>query len=145
MRVERRWTYEVGREPTFDIHVHFHLCVPFLEAATGAKLGEWETGEICYTTPLIVGDRLFCGSGDRHIYVIDLKSLTLIKKISAGARVYSSPKLIDGRVILGTSGGLIMEIDPDTLEIQGLAQLDDAITNAIVATPDGKRSSSQRI
>jgi orotate phosphoribosyltransferase len=117
----------------------FDKSIYLLEAATGAKLGEWETGEICYTTPLIVGDRMFCGSGDRHIYVVDLKSLTLIKKISTGARVYSSPKLIDDRVILGTSGGLIMEIDPDTLRIEGRAQLDDAVTNAVAATPDGKQ------
>jgi outer membrane protein assembly factor BamB len=117
----------------------FDKSIYLLEAATGAKLGEWETGEICYTTPLIVGDRLFCGSGDRNVYVIDLKSLTLIEKISMGARVYSSPKLIDGRVIVGTSGGLIMEIDPDTLKIEGRAQLDDAITNAVAATPDGRQ------
>jgi outer membrane protein assembly factor BamB len=117
----------------------FDKSIYLLDAATGAKLGEWETGEICYTTPLIVGDRMFCGSGDRNVYVINLNTMNLVKKISAGARVYSSPKLIDGRVILGTSGGLIMEIDPDTLEIEGLAQLDDTITNAIAATSDGKR------
>jgi hypothetical protein len=32
-----------------------------------------------------------------------------------------------------------MEIDPDTLEIGGRLQLEDAVTNAIAATPDGKR------
>jgi outer membrane protein assembly factor BamB/orotate phosphoribosyltransferase len=117
----------------------FDKSIYVLDAATGVKLGEWETDEICYTTPLIVGDRLFCGSGDRHLYVIDLKTLTLINKISAGARVYSSPRLIDRRVMVGTNGGLVLEIDPDTLEIMGRLQLEDAVTNAIAATPDGRR------
>ena len=117
----------------------FDKSIYVLDAATGRKLGEWETEEICYTTPLFVGDRLFCGSGDRNLYVIDLASMSLIKKIPAGARVYSSPRLIDGKVILGTNGGLVLEIDPDTLEILGRLQLEDAVTNAIAATPDGKR------
>jgi outer membrane protein assembly factor BamB/orotate phosphoribosyltransferase len=117
----------------------FDKSIYVLDAATGVKLGEWETQEICYTTPLIVGSRLFCGSGDRHLYVIDLDSMTLIKKIPAGGRVYCSPRLVGGRVIVGTNGGVVMEIDPDTLEICGRLQLEDAITNAIAATPDGKR------
>jgi orotate phosphoribosyltransferase len=117
----------------------FDKFIYLLDAATGAKLGEWETDEICYTTPLIVGDRLFCGSGDRNLYVIDLKLLALVKKIPTGARVYSSPKFIDGRVVVGTNGGLVFEIDPDTLEIKGRLQLVDAVTNAVAATPDGKR------
>ncbi|MGJ5079414.1 PQQ-binding-like beta-propeller repeat protein [Bradyrhizobium sp. HKCCYLS3013] len=117
----------------------FDKSIYVLEAATGRKLGEWETGEICYTTPLIVGDRMFCGSGDRSIYVIDLATMTLAKKISAGARVYSSPRLVDGRVVIGTNGGVVMEIDPVTLEILGRLQLPDAITNAVAATPDGSR------
>jgi outer membrane protein assembly factor BamB len=117
----------------------FDKSIYVLDAATGRKLGEWETEEICYTTPLIVGDRLFCGSGDRNLYVIDLASMSLIKKIPAGARVYCSPRLVDGKVMVGTNGGQVMEIDPDTLEIGGRLQLEDAVTNAIAATPDGKR------
>lgn len=117
----------------------FDKSIYVLDAATGAKRGEWETDDICYTTPLIVGSRLFCGSGDRHLYVIDLDSMTLIKKIPAGARVYGSPRLIDGMVMVGTNGGVVMEIDPDTLDICGRLQLEDAITNAVAAAPGGKR------
>jgi outer membrane protein assembly factor BamB len=117
----------------------FDKSIYVLDLATGQKLGEWETEEICYTTPLIVGDRLFCGSGDRNLYVIDLASMSLIKKIPARARVYCSPRLVDGKVMVGTNGGVVMEIDPDTLEICGRLQLEDAVTNAIAATPDGKR------
>ena len=117
----------------------FDKSIYVVEAATGAKRGEWQTGEICYTTPLFVGDKLFCGSGDRHLYVIDLSSMELVKKLDMNARVYSPPRNIGGRVIFGTTGGLVVEINPETLDIEGKLQLPDAITNAVAATPDGER------
>ena len=117
----------------------FDKSIYLLEAATGRKLGEWETGEICYTTPLFHGNRIFCGSGDRHFYVIDLQRMELIKKMEMGARVYASPKLIDGRVVIATTGGLVTELDPATLETMGRLQLPDAVTNAVAASEDGRR------
>ena len=51
------------------------------------------------------------------------------------ARVYSSPKLIDGNVVFGTGGGRIIELNPDSLEVVGETLLPDAITNAISASP----------
>jgi outer membrane protein assembly factor BamB len=105
--------------------------------ATGRKLGEWETGEICYTTPLMTRDKLFCGSGDRHLYVIDLDKMTLIRKKDMKARVYSSPILVNDRVIFGTSGGRVIEMDANSLEIKGILQLPDAVTNAVAVSPHG--------
>ncbi|MBR0900706.1 PQQ-binding-like beta-propeller repeat protein [Bradyrhizobium tropiciagri] len=117
----------------------FDKSIYVLDAATGGKLGEWETGEICYTTPLFVGDRLFCGSGDRNLYVIDLSAMALTRKIPLGARAYSSPRFIDGNIVVGTSGGLVVEVNSGTLQIKGRLQLEDAVTNAVAATPDGSR------
>ena len=53
------------------------------------------------------------------------------------ARVYSSPRLIDGMVMFGTSGGRLIEMNPDTLKIDSHAQMADALTNAISASPEG--------
>ncbi|MBV9516554.1 MAG: PQQ-binding-like beta-propeller repeat protein [Hyphomicrobiales bacterium] len=117
----------------------FDKSIYVLDVATGHKLGAFETGEICYTTPLILGNRLFCGSGDRHLYVIDLDRMELIKKMDVGARVYSSPCAIGDRVLFGTTGGKIFEIDAHTLDTMGMLQLPDAVTNAIVPSPDGHR------
>jgi sugar lactone lactonase YvrE len=114
----------------------FSTQLNMLDLKTGEKLGEWETGEICYTTPLIVGDRLFCGSGDRNMYVIDLKSMEIVKKIYCRARIYSSPKLVAGNVIYGTNSGEVIEIDPVTLRIRGKFQLADAVSNAVAVSPD---------
>ncbi|WP_022972747.1 PQQ-binding-like beta-propeller repeat protein, partial [Xanthomonas maliensis] len=59
----------------------FDKSIYILDVATGEKRGEWQTEEICYTTPLFAGNKLFCGSGDRHLYVIDVDTMQLIKKI----------------------------------------------------------------
>jgi outer membrane protein assembly factor BamB/orotate phosphoribosyltransferase len=117
----------------------FDCSIYVLDAATGKKRGEWETGEICYTTPLFTGNRLFCGSGDRHLYVIDLDDMALAAKLDMKARVYSSPREAGGRIIFGTAGGRVIEINAETLEIEGILQLPDAITNAVALTPDGRQ------
>jgi hypothetical protein len=41
-------------------------------------------------------------------------------------------------VLFGTSGGKVMEIDALTLETKGVLQLPDAVTNAVVASADGR-------
>ena len=134
-----KYSPAVDEERRMTAFASFDTSIYVLDVATGRKLGEWETGEICYTTPLFVGNRLFCGSGDRSLYVIDLDRMQLIDKMEMGARVYCSPRLIGGRVVVATCGGVMIEIDPETLEIQGRLQLPDAVTNAVAATPDGRR------
>jgi len=62
-------------------------------------VAEFPTDNICYTTPLFAHGRLFCGSGDRHLYVIDLDTMSLARKLDCRARVYSSPRLIADSVI----------------------------------------------
>ncbi|MBX9823617.1 MAG: PQQ-binding-like beta-propeller repeat protein [Xanthobacteraceae bacterium] len=116
----------------------FDRSIYILRVATGEKVAEFETDDICYTTPLFAHGRLFCGSGDKHLYVIDLDSMSLALKFNAGARVYCSPRLIDGSVVFGTNGGMVREMDPVSLEITGTLTVPDAVTNAIAFAPDGK-------
>src|SRR5262249_23670906 len=110
-----------------------------LKAATGEKVAEFKTGDICYTTPLFAYDKLFCGSGDRHLYVIDLDTMSLALKLYARARVYSSPRLVGESVIFGDSGGVVREIEPRSLEVVGKLTVPDAVTNAVAFTPDRNR------
>lgn len=117
----------------------FDKSIYMLNVETGEKRGQWETGEICYTTPLFADNKLFCGSGDRHLYVIDLDTMQLMKKINLKSRVYSSPRRIGDRVIVGTNGGRVVEIDIATLDVCGVLQLPDAVTNAVAVSPDGQR------
>jgi outer membrane protein assembly factor BamB/orotate phosphoribosyltransferase len=129
----------VDEERKLTAFASFDKSIYILDVATGQKRGEWLTEEICYTTPLFAGNKLFCGSGDRHLYVIDVDQMKLIKKINLYSRVYSSPRLVGNRVILGTSGGRVYEIDIETLETKGILQLPDAVTNAVAVSPDGRR------
>ena len=58
-----------------------------LRAETGELVAKFKTDNVCYTTPLITHGRVFCGSGDRHLYVIDLAEMRLLKRLNCGARV----------------------------------------------------------
>ena len=141
------WKHETERShkypPTVDVDRKIVVSTSFdgniyvLDAETGDRKAAIQTDDICYTTPLITHDKIFAGSGDRHLYIIDADNFEVIKKMDCRARVYSSPRLIDGNVVFGTGGGNIIELNPDTLETEGKAQLPDAITNAISAPEDG--------
>jgi outer membrane protein assembly factor BamB len=143
------WQFKTGRSvkhaPAIDgetgivAFASFDKSIYILDVATGEKKAEIPTQNICYTTPLIHDGLLFCGSGDRHLYVVSLATMSLIKKIEVGARVYSSPRVVAGRVIFGTSGGRVIEVDPQSLEIVGVTVVPDAVTNAIAVAADGSR------
>ena len=110
----------------------------FLMLKRGERKAAIQTEDICYTTPLITNNKIFAGSGDKHMYVIDADNFEVLKKMDCRARVYSSPRLIDGHVVFGTGGGSIIELNPETLKVEGQAQLPDAITNAISVSPDNQ-------
>jgi outer membrane protein assembly factor BamB/orotate phosphoribosyltransferase len=129
----------IDEERRLTAFASFDKSIYILDVATGEKRGEWVTGEICYTTPLFVGNKLFCGSGDRELYIIDVDHMVLIRRIPLHARIYASPRVVDGRVIVATNGGRVVEIDAATLEIRGMLQLPDAVTNAVVVSDDQRR------
>jgi outer membrane protein assembly factor BamB len=134
-----KYAPRIDHERGLVIAASFDGNIYVLKAGTGEKLAAFKTDNICYTTPLVTHGRIFCGSGDRHLHVIDLDTMKLVKKIDYGARIYGSPRLIDERVIFGSNGGVMREIDPVSLETVGRLQLTDAITNAVSASGDGKR------
>ncbi len=109
-----------------------------VHAETGMRIGAVQTEDICYTTPLITHGKIFAGSGDRRLYIIDANTFEVIETLNCHARVYSSPRLIGGNVVFGTNGGRIIELDPDSLDTVGFAQLPDTIPNAVSASEDGQ-------
>lgn len=143
---ETVWKHETERSlkypPTIDADLKIVVATSFdgniyiLNVETGAHKAAIKTNDICYTTPLITHGKIFAGSGDRHMYVIDANTYELIKRLDCHARIYSSPRLIDNHVVFGTCGGRVVELNPDTLQVEGQAQLPDAITNAVSASVD---------
>ena len=49
--------------------------------------------------------------------------------------------LLGDRVLFGTTGGKVFEIDAENLDVVGMFQLSDAVTNAVAVSPDGRRLS----
>jgi orotate phosphoribosyltransferase len=143
------WTFDTRRSvkyaPAVDearelvAFASFDGSIYILKVATGEKVAEFPTNSICYTTPLFAHGRLFCGSGDRHLYVIDLDTMKLALKLNCRARVYSSPRLIGDSVVFGCNGGVVREIDPVSLTVTGTLTVPDAVTNAVATTADGGR------
>ncbi|MCA3244055.1 MAG: PQQ-binding-like beta-propeller repeat protein [Alphaproteobacteria bacterium] len=111
-----------------------------IDALTGQTKWRVGTGNICYTTPLIVGDTLFAGSGDQHFYAIDIPTGEVKLKLNMGARVYGNPQFIPPHhVIVGATNGRVLELDVNTLQQTGWLSVPDGIVNRIMVLDDGQR------
>src|SRR3989441_6185203 len=97
---------------------------------SGQELWSVKTDTGIYSTPLVVGDRAYVVSTDKHLYVLDLAERVVITRLHAGSKLYSSPRLIDSRIYFGSTGGVLFELDPERLLFTGGLQLPDPITNA---------------
>jgi outer membrane protein assembly factor BamB len=117
----------------------FDKSIYLADLRDGTVLAEWKTDDICYTTPLILGDKLFCGSADHRLYIADVPRRKLLARLDTGSRIFASPVAIGNRVLFGTTGGKLIELDADTLQVKAITQLPDAITNAVAVSENGRR------
>lgn len=58
-------------------------------------------------SPVIAGDKVFIGSGDGRIYMLDLKSGEELWNYEIGSSISVSPAIIDGMLIIAASDGRI--------------------------------------
>jgi hypothetical protein len=106
-----------------------------VSAKTGEQKLRIETGGPVYSTPLVAGDHIWVASTDKHLHVISLDGRPS-RTIPVGSKVFSSPRLIEGNIYLGTNAGMVFEHNPESLERTGSVQLPERITNAIVFSHD---------
>ena len=92
-----------------------------------------QTDDIVYSRALIIQKRAFMGSADHGFYVIDLERFCEIRRIDAKEKVHSSPALIGDTVFFGTSGGELLGIDPNSLDVTHRFQFPERLTNTIVS------------
>lgn len=64
-----------------------------------------------YCTPLVVNDRIYVGSCDKHLYVYDLATDELITRVKTQGRIMSHPVSHGDSIIFGCNDGCIREID----------------------------------
>ena len=55
------------------------------------------------SSPVIAGPRLYIGSSDGNLYVLNVKDGKLVQQMELGRSVTASPAISDGRLIIGTT------------------------------------------
>ena len=66
------------------------------------------------SSPAVAGDTVYVGSGDHHLYAINLEAGTLKWKFKTGGRVSSSPAVAGGAVYFGSYDGSFYAVDAAT-------------------------------
>lgn len=64
-----------------------------------------------WSTPAVVGDRIYVGGDDTLLHCVDAKSGKGIWTFKTGAEVWSSPSVVDGQVIFGSRDGHLYNVD----------------------------------
>ncbi len=106
-----------------------------VDIASGQEVWAHQTANTINSAPLIVGDKAFIGSTDKSLYVLDLVGRTVHTRMDANAKIFSTPALIEGKVLFGATDGSVYRVDPDTIALEGVARLPDAVTNRITHAP----------
>ena len=80
------------------------------------KVNGWffTTSGVIGGTPLVYGQRLYCGSMDGNLYCLTAEMGELVWKFPTGDGVASSPLIIDGKLIFGSLDGYLYCLDPLT-------------------------------
>jgi outer membrane protein assembly factor BamB/adenine/guanine phosphoribosyltransferase-like PRPP-binding protein len=147
---EIQWIYDLPRSAKYAPVVDNTrgLCafsswdgaIYLVDALTGQTKWRVQTGNICYTTPLIVGDTLFAGSGDQHFYAIDIPTGAVKLSYNFGARVYANPRFAPPHhVLVGATNGRVAEFDAHTLQQVGWLSVPDGVVNGLLVLDDGAR------
>jgi outer membrane protein assembly factor BamB len=138
---ELQWRRPTGGEvkaaPAFDA-VRRAVVVGAMDGSirsidlSGRERWRVQTGDAIHATPLVVGDRVYVGSADKNVYVINADNGRGVLKMSTTGKNYGSPRLIGGRIYFGSTSGLVYEFNPRIDAITGEIQLPERITNPIV-------------
>jgi len=89
---------------------------PHRDASSVEKVAPWKgdlqvvwrrnVGE-GHSSPVVAGGRVYVGSADGHLYVLDAAKGTEVQKVNLGSAVLASPAVADGRLVIGTDKGVV--------------------------------------
>jgi outer membrane protein assembly factor BamB len=88
-----------------------------LEAATGARVWEFATGDSVLAAPALASGRLYVGSYDKHVYALDAASGRLLWKRDTQGAVVSTPAVAGDLVVVGNRCYDLVGIRAETGEI----------------------------
>lgn len=84
-----------------------HGILVCLDAKSGEQLWEAEMDSSFYSSPVLVGDRLYVLDTAGHMYIIKASSTyELMATIPTGEDTYATPAFLDGRIYLRAAGHL---------------------------------------
>jgi orotate phosphoribosyltransferase len=109
-----------------------------VDVKTGNEVWSYKTGGTIYTVPLVVGDMAYIGSSDKAFYVLDLLKGEVHTKLQGRSKIFCPPALINGKIYFGSCDGTLYRIAPDSVSLDGVARLPDALTNRIAYSPKQK-------
>jgi eukaryotic-like serine/threonine-protein kinase len=86
------------------------LCLPW---ALSAQEPDWtfETDGPIYSSPTLHEDRVYVGSGDGHLYALDLSTGSEQWRFGTGGAVDSAPAVADGVVYVASRDGSLYAVD----------------------------------
>jgi outer membrane protein assembly factor BamB len=135
------WTYDSGAQiycsPTVDsAHVYFGtdrgqiIC---LEKSTGKKLWQFKAGGAIYARP-VVGQYLYCPSGDGILYALDLSTGALVWSFTTLGSIHTTPVLTDSRLLFGSDDMSIYCLDPQSGATKWSYETDGIVQSSPLAT-----------
>lgn len=86
-----------------------------LDAEIGECLWDFETNDPIIGGVVVDGDRVFAGSTDGNLYVLNATTGDEIDRVRTG-EIWSTPTLAEGVLYFGTMDGAVRAIDTSTLE-----------------------------
>lgn len=78
-----------------------------IERATGKEAWTYLAGQRIDSSPVVAGSRVYVGSFDKHLHVLDLGSGRQVQKLPLGGAIIASPAIGGGCLVVGTDKGTV--------------------------------------
>ena len=78
-----------------------------LDASTGVQVWNYTAGSYVFSSPAVVGGRVYVGSNDGRVYCLDALTGAQVWNYTAGSIVFSSPAVADGVLYVGSADGSV--------------------------------------
>jgi len=88
-----------------------------LDAATGARLWSFATGDAVLAAPALDSGRVYVGSFDKSVYALDATSGQLLWKRDTQGAVVSTPAVAGDRLVVGNRAYDVLGLDAGTGEV----------------------------
>jgi outer membrane protein assembly factor BamB len=83
----------------------------FDRSRKGKKVWEFNNQRGFWSTPAVVGDRLYVGGNDAVFYCLEARTGKVIWTFKAGDAIWSSPAVVDGKIVFGTYDPYLYMLD----------------------------------